>query len=166
MSKGAAYTFQVTYRADAGSRVDVASLGKGDAVVSGPGGFAGWPELVKTRANKSGTKVRATYRVSAPGGAFDSADNGAYTVSLPQGAVASARSDVGRAAGARPGGAVPSPFAAGDDVAGGQALGGFVVRARARPAPAATPAPAAGRSFQRQAVKRVADSIFSDARLG
>jgi hypothetical protein len=162
VSKGAAYTFRVTYRADAGNRVDVASLGNGDAVVSGPGGFAGWPQVVKVRANKTGTIVRATYRVSAPGGAFDAADNGTYTVSLPQGAVASARSPGGRAADTRPVGAALSPFAGGDDLAGGQTLGGFIVRAKSRPAPAAvTPAVAVAAAPRRHGVKRVAESVFS-----
>jgi hypothetical protein len=166
VSKGAAYTFRLTYRADAGNRVDVASIGNGDAVVSGPGGLAGWPEVVKVRANKAGTKVRATYRVSAPGGAFDAADNGTYTVSLPQGAVASARSTGGRAADTRATGATLAPVDAVDDLAGGQTLGGFIVRARSRPAPAAgTPAVVPTTGPRRHGGKRVAASVFSEAQF-
>ena len=84
---GKAYTFRVTYAAPAGNQVDRSSLGNGDVTVSGPGGFSAPATLVGAAVRRRGSVVVARYRVAAPGGAFDAADNGDYTVRLGAAAV-------------------------------------------------------------------------------
>jgi hypothetical protein len=63
--------------------VNVGSIGNGDVRVTGPGGFSQQAGFVKVNGAPSGSVSRiATYRVSAPGGTWDSPDNGTYTISL------------------------------------------------------------------------------------
>jgi uncharacterized delta-60 repeat protein len=156
VAKGSAYTFRVTYRADAGSRIDPASLGNGDAIVTGPGGFARQAELVRTRANKAGTRVTTTYRVSAPGGSFDAADNGTYAVRLPPGAVAADEGTTGESS--------RTLTLAPPGSTGGQAIGSFLVRAKT---PRAAQSPPANRpaAAPRTARLRATEDMFSDVRI-
>ena len=75
--------FKVTYSDNAG--INFGTIGSGDVLVTGPGGYSQLGVLSNLAfANGEWT---ATYRVPAPGGAWDSADNGTYTVSIQPGQV-------------------------------------------------------------------------------
>lgn len=73
-------TFTVTY-SDAGA-LNAGTLSNGDVRVTGPNGFSTLATLVSLDPNASGTARTATYKFTAPGGFFDSADNGKYTATL------------------------------------------------------------------------------------
>jgi hypothetical protein len=75
-----AQQFKVTYTDDTG--VLTSSFGNGDVKVTGPNGFAQAATFVSADSTSNGTPRTATYQITAPGGSWDSADNGAYTVSL------------------------------------------------------------------------------------
>jgi fimbrial isopeptide formation D2 family protein/uncharacterized repeat protein (TIGR01451 family) len=92
---GADLTFTVVFSDNLG--VSAASLATGAIQVSGPGGFTQAAELVGVSPAGDGTPRTATYRLTAPGGAWNSADNGDYSVSLAAGRV---RDTVGNAAAA------------------------------------------------------------------
>jgi Ca2+-binding RTX toxin-like protein len=76
-------TFTVNY-SDAGA-VNASTLSTGDVRVTGPHGFSTLAQLVSTTG--TGASRTATYKFAAPGGFFDSADNGRYSVSLQAGQV-------------------------------------------------------------------------------
>jgi hypothetical protein len=69
--------------------IDVSTIGTDDITVTGPG--AGGPALPVTTASATpGTNaasVTVVYTVNAPGGTWDAADNGTYTITLPANAV-------------------------------------------------------------------------------
>ena len=88
--KGKSYSFTVTWADLSNGTLDRSALGDGDLTVSGPGGFSAVATLVGVKAKRKGSRLVARYRVAAPGGAFDPADNGTYTVRTAAGAVASA----------------------------------------------------------------------------
>ena len=48
--------------------------------ITGPNGFSAAAERIKVRSSRRGSV--ALYRLAAPGGVFDAADDGAYTVLL------------------------------------------------------------------------------------
>ncbi|HIK55710.1 MAG TPA: DUF4347 domain-containing protein [Synechococcales cyanobacterium M55_K2018_004] len=79
------YDFTVIYTDD--RAIAVSSLGDGDVVVSGPNGFSQPATLVSLSNSSNGSPRTATYRISAPGGSWDSEDNGTYTVSVVADAV-------------------------------------------------------------------------------
>jgi uncharacterized delta-60 repeat protein len=81
---GSSHAITVTYQDDVG--IDVGTVGTGDLTVSGPGGNLSVTG-VSTQVSGGGKTVVATYTLAAPGGSFDSADNGGYTVTLNAGAV-------------------------------------------------------------------------------
>ena len=74
-------TFTVTY-SDATSGVDFTSIDSNDVLVSGPNGYSQSASLVSVDINSNGSPRVATYSVAAPGGTWDAADNGSYTVNL------------------------------------------------------------------------------------
>ncbi|MDX2214220.1 MAG: GDSL-type esterase/lipase family protein [Oculatellaceae cyanobacterium bins.114] len=74
------YSFNVTYADD--NAISVASLGNGDVQVTGPGGFNQSAVLTAVSPSGDGTPRTVTYRINAPGGSWDTADIGTYTVSL------------------------------------------------------------------------------------
>jgi uncharacterized delta-60 repeat protein len=128
------YTFKSVFRSDAS--IDVASLG--GRTVAGPNGYAADAEATKVKSCKGGRVVTISYRVAAPGGSFDAADNGRYAItrtspdSMPRSAPV---------------------FAAGEaELAGGSqdatAVGSFQVSAKSRPTP---PAAAAAVKVERAA---------------
>lgn len=80
----------VTVNFDDNTGIKVSSLGTGDISVSGPNGFSTTPTFVTVDVNTDGKPRVATYSFTAPGGTWDSGDNGLYTVSI----VASQVSDV------------------------------------------------------------------------
>jgi hypothetical protein len=63
--------------------IDANSIGAGDVRVTGPNGFSQLASFVRVNSASSASPARiATYRVSAPGGTWDSPDNGLYTISV------------------------------------------------------------------------------------
>ena len=82
---GRFFQFKVVYRAPSG--IDAATAGD-DVLVTGANGFSASAEVLKVKSAAKGKKLTVTYRLAAPGGAFDAGDNGAYTVQLRDGAVA------------------------------------------------------------------------------
>jgi hypothetical protein len=73
---GTSYSFTVHYSDD--GEVDVGSFDNNDIRVTGPGGF----NVAATFVSYSGGggSVNATYSIIPPGGSWDAADNGTYTV--------------------------------------------------------------------------------------
>ena len=82
---GVSHTFTVTYTDN--TAVQVASLDGSDVRVTGPNGFSQLATLASVDATADGTPRTATYRVAAPGGTWDFADNGTHTVALQSGQV-------------------------------------------------------------------------------
>jgi len=79
-TNGAAFLdFTVTYT-DATSGVDFTSLDSSDVTVMLPDNTSLSATLISLDANANGATRIATYRIAAPGGTWDSADNGTYTV--------------------------------------------------------------------------------------
>ena len=60
----------------------VSSFGNGDIRVTGPDGFEATATFVSADSTTNGTPRTATYAIAAPGGSWNSADNGTYTVLL------------------------------------------------------------------------------------
>jgi hypothetical protein len=87
VKKGKFYQLKMSYNHPSG--VNLATVGNDDLVVTGPGGFSQPMQLIKAKPQKKGTVVAATYRLAAPGGTWDVADNGVYTVTLQAGTVSS-----------------------------------------------------------------------------
>src|SRR5581483_1167553 len=77
---GAAYTFTLVFSDNLA--IDIASLDGSDIRVTGPRGFDQLAALVSVTPATSGTPRTATYRIAAPGGSWDNADNGTYTLTL------------------------------------------------------------------------------------
>ncbi|MCP5528055.1 MAG: hypothetical protein H7A47_14785 [Verrucomicrobiales bacterium] len=73
------YSFTITYSDN--SAVDVSTINVADVTVTGPGG-ALTVVGASVAPNTDGTPRTATYTVTPPGGSWDAADNGAYSVSL------------------------------------------------------------------------------------
>jgi hypothetical protein len=78
------FTFRITYADAAG--VDASTvLSNGSAVrVTGPAGFSRLATFVGLSSSTDGTPRTATYRLAAPGGTWDAADAGAYTVHVQE----------------------------------------------------------------------------------
>ncbi len=72
------YSFTVTYTD--GGAVDASTIGASDVTVTGPGG----PLTVTggSTSDSDGSPVTATYTVTPPGGSWDGADSGTYTIGL------------------------------------------------------------------------------------
>ena len=79
------YTFSVVYR-DAFA-VDAGHLQTGNVVVNGPGGFTATATLEQVSAPGNGSPRTATYAFTPPGGTWQPADNGLYTISLQGGQI-------------------------------------------------------------------------------
>lgn len=90
--------FSVTYADNVA--VLVSSLGSGNVRVTGPNGFSQIASFVGVDVNSNGTPRVASYRITPPGGAWDFADNGTYTVSLVAGQVRDTAGGGGNAAAA------------------------------------------------------------------
>ncbi len=74
------YDFTVTYTDNVA--VNVSSLDSNDVRVTGPNGFNQLASLVGVNTTGNGTPRTATYRLTGPGGSWDAADNGTYTLAL------------------------------------------------------------------------------------
>jgi hypothetical protein len=77
---GSTYDFAVTYSDDVA--VNVSSFDNNDIRVTGPNGFNQLATLVSRSSPDNGTPRTATYRITAPGGTWDNADNGTYSIAL------------------------------------------------------------------------------------
>ena len=111
--RGAYFKFKVTYASESGAPIDLSSLGNGDLTVTGPGGYSADAEMLRAKARRHGTVVKATYRAAAPGGRFDASDNGRYALLLAPSAVTEVDADGGTGEGCE--------------------VGAFLVRCRAAP---------------------------------
>jgi hypothetical protein len=80
VSGGTIYSFTLTYSDSLA--IDITSVDGSDIRVTGPGGFNQLATLVGVTPAGSGTPRTATYQITAPGGAWDSADGGTYTIAL------------------------------------------------------------------------------------
>ena len=79
---GGSTTYNFTVVFSDNLAIDIASLDGSDIRVTGPGGFNQLATLVSVTPATSGTPRTATYQISVPGGSWDHADNGTYTVAL------------------------------------------------------------------------------------
>jgi CSLREA domain-containing protein len=77
---GTAHVFTVTYTDNVA--LDAATLGNANLRVKGPGGFSQLATFVGATPAGNGAPRTATYRIAAPGGTWNAADNGAYTVTV------------------------------------------------------------------------------------
>ncbi|MFO0808470.1 MAG: choice-of-anchor Q domain-containing protein [Gemmataceae bacterium] len=85
-SGGTTYTFTVTY--SGGTAINVSTLDNNDIRVTGPNGYNQLATFVSVTPAGNGSPRTATYSITAPGGTFDAADNGTYTIALQAGQVA------------------------------------------------------------------------------
>jgi hypothetical protein len=72
------YTFLVTY-SDDGPIVEN-SIDSNDVRVTGPSGYSAAGQVVSIEVLGNGSPVRVVYSIVPPGGSWDSADNGTYSV--------------------------------------------------------------------------------------
>jgi hypothetical protein len=72
------YRFAVTYTDS--EAINVSSLSDGDIRVSGPNGFVQSVKYVDVDINNNGSPRTARYMFTAPGGTWESTDNGIYTL--------------------------------------------------------------------------------------
>lgn len=79
-SNATQYDFTVTFSDNAA--VNVSTLDSTDVRVTGPNAFSALAAFVSVDNNTNGTPRVATYRLTPPGGTWDSADNGTYTIAL------------------------------------------------------------------------------------
>ncbi|MGB3239459.1 MAG: DUF4038 domain-containing protein [Geitlerinemataceae cyanobacterium] len=77
---GDSHTFTVTYRDNEG--LDLSTLDSSDLSVLGPNGFDAETTFLLVDNNSNGTPRTATYQIEAPGGTWNAADNGTYSVVL------------------------------------------------------------------------------------
>lgn len=77
---GTFYQFSVKYTDNLA--MDPGSAGDGDVRVTGPNGYTQNAVLVSATLSRNKKALTAVYRIAAPGGAWDSTDNGVYTVSV------------------------------------------------------------------------------------
>jgi hypothetical protein len=77
---GAAYTFTVTYTDNV--EVSVATLDSSNLRVTGPKGFSQLAKLVSVSPGANGTPLTATYKITPPGWAGSTVNNGVYTVTM------------------------------------------------------------------------------------
>ncbi|MGE5610423.1 MAG: hypothetical protein ACM359_14320 [Bacillota bacterium] len=77
---GANYTFNVNYADPSG--VKLSTLGSGNVTVIAPNGQELPVSYITADRKTDGTPMNASYRINAPGGYWDSLDNGIYTVRL------------------------------------------------------------------------------------
>jgi parallel beta-helix repeat protein len=75
-------SYQFTIEFTDNVAIDVTTLDDGDVTVTGPDGFQQNAAFVSVTPAGNGTPRTATYRITPPGGAWDAADNGAYTIGL------------------------------------------------------------------------------------
>jgi hypothetical protein len=77
---GNTHSFTVTYSDNVA--VNLATIDSSDIRVTGPNGFDQIAAFVSLNQAGNGTPRTATYRIDAPGGTWDYADNGTYSVAI------------------------------------------------------------------------------------
>jgi hypothetical protein len=77
---GNTYDFTVAYSDN--RAINTASLDSNDIQVTGPNGFSQLATLVSVNDVSNGTPRTVTYRITAPGGTWDDADSGTYSVAM------------------------------------------------------------------------------------
>jgi hypothetical protein len=77
---GQFYTFTVTYTDN--RSLNAATMDNGDMRVTGPGGYNQMATLVSVSPSGNGAPRVATYRIPAPGGTWDPADDGTYDINI------------------------------------------------------------------------------------
>ena len=78
---GSALDFIIEYT-DSQNLVNRARLGLGDVLVTGPSNFSQIATFVGASTEANAAKIRITYRIAAPGGIWDTTDNGAYSIQI------------------------------------------------------------------------------------
>jgi hypothetical protein len=79
---GTSYSFTVRYSDD--GPIPDNNFDDKDVRVSGPGGYDVPAKFISASFNGSGQQATVTYSIIPPGGSWDSADNGTYTVVMQQ----------------------------------------------------------------------------------
>ncbi|MDZ8055514.1 MAG: malectin domain-containing carbohydrate-binding protein [Aulosira sp. ZfuVER01] len=79
-SGGTSQNLTVSYADNVG--INVSTLDSQDIVVTGPNGIQPSVTFLSVNTNSNGTPRTATYQITAPGGSWDAADNGTYTVAV------------------------------------------------------------------------------------
>jgi hypothetical protein len=74
------YDFTVTYRDN--NSVDTNSITNSNILVQGTNGFSQLATRLAVSDASNGPLRSATYRIAAPGGSWDSSDNGSYSITL------------------------------------------------------------------------------------
>jgi hypothetical protein len=77
---GTHHSFSLTYTDN--RAINVSTIDSNDVRVTGPNGYNQLAQLVSVSSNTNGTPRIATYRIPAPGGVWDAADDGNYSVSM------------------------------------------------------------------------------------
>ena len=80
ISGSAKYSFSVTYRDDVAVKGD--TINDQDVLVTGPNNFSQLAKLVSVSPAGNGSLLTAVYSIDAPGGSWDAADEGLYTLTL------------------------------------------------------------------------------------
>ncbi|MDX2216770.1 MAG: hypothetical protein SFY66_26125 [Oculatellaceae cyanobacterium bins.114] len=94
---GSVQTFNVVYIDRGGSGLRRATIGTGDITVTGPNGFSQLASLTgSVKINAKRTRAVATYSIVSKDGAWDSTENGTYTLSLGRRQVSDARRNFAR----------------------------------------------------------------------
>jgi hypothetical protein len=83
--KSSGHTCSVAYTDS--TAVRLASLDSTDLAVTGPNGYSNLVEFLAADLPSDGASITATYSIAGPGGTWDSADNGTYTLTLLKTAV-------------------------------------------------------------------------------
>ena len=83
--RGRFYQLRMTYNHPSG--INLGTVGNDDILVTATNEFSQPMQLVRARSQLGGTRVKATYRLAAPGGTWDTTDNAVYTATLQGGAV-------------------------------------------------------------------------------
>ena len=77
---GSTYSFTITYNDNVA--MNAASVDSSDIRVTGLNGYDQVATFVSMNTGGNGSPRTATYRISAPGGTWDSTDNGSYSLSM------------------------------------------------------------------------------------
>lgn len=85
-----AYSFKVTYKSQNASIFDETTIGTNDVTVKNASGTALTVTGASVTSGTSTKEITVTYTVTPPGGAWDAADNGGYTIALANAAVSTA----------------------------------------------------------------------------
>lgn len=83
------YSFTVIYSDD--TAVKRSTIDRQEVLVTGPNNATQLATLVNVSSDQDGSPLTATYSITAPGGTWDSADIGAYTITLQANPVSDSR---------------------------------------------------------------------------